>query len=306
MIPSKLYSSTNSKKYVKLFKVLYYDCQLFKKVPFWHPKFEPSAAGLVLFCPGSKSAGHVQRTSCDRFAVLKKSVLQGLDSSYPFRRMWLWCLFLDEKINISILWKSTCNHSRQIFTSQKRNTCIGHMHGKGRFHHPFLAQWVDTLGRHGISGTERVWVGWVGRHRWPRFLSRYFLFYPSPSHFCQVSLWSKSRYELSSPFRKNGDMFWQKILAARISFQRFYYLPSWALDTGSLSWKTDWGSHLVYMHTKLLIFVHANMFLCTSVYTCSWNPCSLRHCYPATQSSRSDPSGEEDGRLDDAFRAECR
>ena len=54
------------------------------------------------------------------------------------------------------------------------------------------------------------------------------------------------------------------------------------------------------MHNKLLIFVHANMF-CVHLYTHA-----LETCYPATQSSRSDPSGEEDGRLDDAFRAECR
>lgn len=43
------------------------------------------------------------------------------DSSYPFRRMWLWWI---KKINISILWKSTCNHSRQIFTSQKRHFAL--------------------------------------------------------------------------------------------------------------------------------------------------------------------------------------
>ena len=153
------------------------------------------------------------------------------------------------------------------FYLPKTTHCIGHMHGKRRFHHPFLAQWVDTLGRHGISGTEHFWVGWVGRHRWPRFLSRYFLFYPSPSHFCQVSLWSKSRYELSSPFRKNGDMFWQKILAARISFQRFYYLPSWALDIGSLSWKTEEAilykcTHTTYLYMQTnCMYIRIHMLL---------------------------------------------
>ena len=165
--------------------------------------------------------------------------------------MWLWWI---KKINISILWKSTCNYSRQIYLP-KTTLCIGHMHGKLRFHHPFLAQWVDTLGRHGISGTERVWVGWVGRHRWPRFLSRYFLFYPSPSHFCQYL--SEVRVDMNNhPFGRTVICFDRRSLQHGSVFRDFR-LPSWALDIGSLSWKTDWGSHLVYMHTKLLIFVHA-------------------------------------------------
>lgn len=162
------------------------------------------------------------------------------------------------------------------------------MHGKAGFTiHSWLSELIHWDAMAYQAPNTFGWVGWVDTGDQDSY---HVTFCSIQVHLqlLPVSLWSKSRYELSSPFRKNGDMLWQKTLAARISFQRFLVAK---LSTGHRqSFLKDWkfGSHLVYMHTKLHLSYCTNIctckhVLCTSVYryTCSWHLSSLETLLPS-------------------------